>query len=104
MLFRSGSGWIDLPSRTLDAKIRVEVPKLSIIPVRIVGSFDTLQVTMDAATTITSTILNIGGRIHERRKQKETGATGQNETNGTRTNDAGAKNRPLENILRRVLK
>lgn len=100
----SGSGWIDLPSRTLDAKIRVEVPKLSIIPVRIVGSFDTLQVTMDAATTITSTILNIGGRIHERRKQKETGATGQNETNGTRTNDAGAKNRPLENILRRVLK
>ena len=90
----TGHGWVELPKRELDATIRIEVPKLSIIPVRISGNFDALKVKMDTATTITSTILNIGTRLQEREKRKESGTTGQSETK---------KERILENMLLRML-
>ena len=90
----TGHGWVELPKRELDATIRIEVPKLSIIPVRISGNFDALKVKMDTATTITSTILNIGTRLQKREKRRESGTTGQNETK---------KERILEDMLLRML-
>lgn len=100
----SGQGWVDIPKQTLDLKIQVDIPKLALVPVRIAGNFAALNVTMDTATTVTSTILNIGTQIYERQKQKEAEKSRQNESGRTFVKPSEAGKQVLDSILRRVLK
>lgn len=74
-----GHGWVDLPSKKTDMMLKVTVSDVSILPIRIFGNFDAPSIQMDAATTITSTILNIGTKIQEQKSQKDSTVSEQNQ-------------------------
>ncbi|MFI3271223.1 MAG: AsmA-like C-terminal region-containing protein [Pseudomonadota bacterium] len=65
LLEMDGKGWIDLPTKTVDYKVDVAFARVPNIPIRITGTWDKPDVSVNGVGVVTGTLVNLGTSVFD---------------------------------------